>query len=52
MIGVLCFVLGSVVFGVLPFVVLYALDARDARRRAERLARWYAEHGGGHVVDD
>lgn len=28
-------------------VYLYAIDRRDERRRAERLARWYSEHGGG-----
>lgn len=52
MISVLCFILGAIVVGVLPLTVLYVLDARDERRRAERLARWYVEHGGGNVVDD
>lgn len=34
------------------WLYLRALDRRDEKRRAERLARWYDEHGGGHVVDD
>lgn len=33
---------------VIGVVALYlrALDVRDERRRAERLARWHDEHGG------
>ena len=47
MIGAFCFILCAAVIGILPLTVLHVLDARDERRRAERLARWYVEHGGG-----
>jgi hypothetical protein len=47
MIGVACFVALALLLAAAPIVVLLGLDRRDQRRRRERLAQWYVDHGGG-----